>query len=1116
MFRLLAEHLRRRALWATVLAAITVPALIVSTASASVEKTFSWGLDRIDQRALPLDSKYSHRYAGAGVDVYVLSTGLRLTSGEFFYNSRARAGGFITHNDGWGNRDCDGRGTHLAATAGGATWGVADEASIVSVKIYSCGDDLPISTGAFGGQVDWVVSDHAAGKPAVALLDVALDGSVVDDSWMSAADASVKALIDDGITVVVPAGDDPDVSACDQSPARVPGAITVAASTSTDDRASFSSSGSCVDLFAPGADIRTARHDDDLASTLASGSSIAAAHVAGAAALVLEQHPTYNPAQVWDALSSDVTTGVIKGLQAGEPDRLLHVLPAVLPGAPEGLTGAVAPTDGMPSGYVRVTWDLPDDDGGAEITDYLMQDSTDGETWRDLSTGHDTNRVYQTGGFATGTPRWFRVAAVNAVGQGPWSTPVQVTPLGVPSDVTDLAAAVAPATGVGEGQVKLTWSAPADDGGAAVSDYVVDYRPVATLAWTTLDDGIGTSTSFTVSGLTKSVQYAFRISAKNAVGVGSRSIVSATPAGTPDSPVDLTAAVAPTAGVGSGEVKLTWTAPASNGVAISDYIITQRTGFAMPTILNDGVSTATTLTLSGLTNGGNYVFTVSAKNSLGTSPTAAISATPIWIPEAPAGLRARVAPTEGVGSGQVQLVWNAPSGSPVTDYVIERSEDGVNWSPVDDGLSTETALTVSGLKNGTRYRFQVTARNDVGAGPPSAEVSATPVWTPAVPDGLAAAVAPAADVGSGEVALSWNAPASNGADISDYVIESSTDGATWTAVDDGESTETSHTVGGLANGTTYSFRVIAHNELGAGSPSEPIQATPVWTPEAPAGLTAARAGSGEVQVGWTAPAANGSEIIDYAIESSVDGVTWTAVDHAASAATTLTAGGLNNGTHYSFRVAAINGVGRGPWSDLIDATPTSSPAVPRRLSAAVAPAAGVRSGQVKLTWTAPSSNGSAISDYVIQRSLDGTTWLTVRDGVSTSTTSTVRGLTNGKQYRFRIAARNAVGRSGWSTVVTATPRWKPAAPSAVRAAPGTGRVRLTWTAPASNGSPITDYVIQRSAGRRWTTVRDAVSPARSRLVSRLTDGTHYRFRVAAKNAVGRGFWSAIVRATPHH
>jgi hypothetical protein len=192
------------------------------------------------------------------------------------------------------------------------------------------------------------------------------------------------------------------------------------------------------------------------------------------------------------------------------------------------------------------------------------------------------------------------------------------------------------------------------------------------------------------------------------------------------------------------------------------------------------------------------------------------------------------------------------------------------------------------------------------------------------------------------------------------------------------------------------------------------------------------------------------------------------------------------------------------------------------LTTAVAPATGVGSGQVKVTWTAPSANGSAIRDYIIQWSIDGTAWTTVNDGASTARSDVVSDLANGTRYRFRLAAVNAVGQGPWSSIVSATPRWKPTAPGGLRAAvaPATGvgsrQVKLTWDTPASTGgSAVTDYVIQRSTdGVKWTTVVDGASTARSYVVSRLTNGTQYRFRVAARNPVGQGAWSTVVRATP--
>jgi hypothetical protein len=1092
---------------AGVLAAVTLAAVSASSASAAgVQDSAPWGLDRIDQRSLDLDGKYHYRYTGAGVDVYLIGGGVRSTHAEF--EGRVQAGGAIGFGE--GAVDCDGWGTAAAGVVGGKTFGVAKGATIVSVKSYACRKD-PDYWDLFD-QIDWVTEDHVDGQPAVALFDLSDYSQDIDDL--------AEAMIDDGITVVVPAGDDPAAPSCAHSPARVTAAITVAASTSDDDRWHWTSYGRCNDLFAPGDLIRSANSADDTATDRRSGTSLAAAHVAGAAALILEQHPTYTPAQVWDAMEADATTDVMATTIDNEPDRLLHITPSDVPSKPTGLHGSVAPADGLHSGQVKLTWTGPTDDGGLAITDYVIEQSTDKATWTAVTDGESTTTAFSGGEFATGTARWFRVAAKNAAGVGATSDSIQLTPLGVPDAPTDLKAAVATSGSVGSGQVKLTWSAPAANGGAAISDYLIEQTDDG-IHWATLNDGVRTATVFTVSGLANGRAHGFRVSAVNAVGTGSYVQVTATPVGRPDVPGGLTATVAPAGGVGTGQVRLSWTAPFDNGSAITDYIIEYAKSGQARTVADDGVSTATEFTLSGLKNGVDYVFVVRAKNAIDiSSPSTVIHSTPAWTPSEPNGLTATVAPAPGVGSGEAELHWNAPTddgGSAILDYVIERSTDGTTWTAVADGESTATEYTVGGLTNGVAYQFRVAAHNTVGNGPSIATLAAaTPAWTPTAPDDLMATAAPADAVGSGEVRLAWNAPADNGGKaITDYRIEWSTTGDEWTVVDDGQTTATTFTISGLANFTNHLFRVRAENAVGAG-PSATVEATPLGMPGAPDGLTAAVApsvGVGEVLLTWSSRP-SGEAVTDYLVESSTDGVSWTAVDDGVSSVPRSGVGGLDNGTPYQFRVAAVNAVGSGEWSSPIVATPVGKPAAPGRPRAAVAPTARVRSGQVKLTWTAPADNGSAVSDYVIQRSTDGTTWKTVRDGLSTTTTFTVPRLANGTPYQFRIAAKNAGGRGDWSTTVSATPRWKPAAPGALRARAGASQVRLTWTAPAANGAAIRDYVIQRSNGRRWVTATDGVSTARSATVARLTNGTSYRFRVAAVNAVGRGAWSVIVRATP--
>jgi len=276
-----------------------------------------WGLDRIDQRTRPLDTKFTYTATGAGVNAYVIDTGLWMTHTEF---TGRTAPGTSFVNDTWGVWDCYGHGTHVAGTIGGTTYGVAKQVTVVPVRVLDCDGLGSVSTVLAG--INWVADDHADGAPAVANLSL---GMFADPS-STMVDLAVEALINDGVTVVVAAGNDA-TETCTFSPARVPGAITVAASDKDDDDAGFSNYGVCNDLFAPGVDVLSAypsATDTDVA--YASGTSMAAPHVAGAAALILQGSPSASPAEVWATLDAASTKGVLTEC-CDDPDKLLYVGP---------------------------------------------------------------------------------------------------------------------------------------------------------------------------------------------------------------------------------------------------------------------------------------------------------------------------------------------------------------------------------------------------------------------------------------------------------------------------------------------------------------------------------------------------------------------------------------------------------------------------------------------------------------------------------------------------------------------------------------------------------------------------------------------------------------------
>lgn len=268
-----------------------------------------WGLDRIDQRNLPLSGTYTYNWTGSGVRAYIIDTGIRTSHTQF----GGRASNVFDAFGGSG-ADCNGHGTHVAGTVGGSTYGVAKSALLRGVRVLDCNGSGSTS-GVIAG-VDWVRQNHIA--PAVANMSLGGGAS-------TALDNAVNNLSNAGVTIAVAAGNS-NANACNSSPARAVNAITTGSTTTSDARSSFSNFGTCLDIFAPGSGILSAWYTSNTATATLSGTSMASPHVAGVAALYKQANPSASATTIRNAIVNNATTNVISNAGTGSPNRLLYSL----------------------------------------------------------------------------------------------------------------------------------------------------------------------------------------------------------------------------------------------------------------------------------------------------------------------------------------------------------------------------------------------------------------------------------------------------------------------------------------------------------------------------------------------------------------------------------------------------------------------------------------------------------------------------------------------------------------------------------------------------------------------------------------------------------------------
>lgn len=394
-----------------------VEADAVISASAT-QSSAPWGLDRIDQSDLPLSGSYSYTATGTGVTAYIIDTGIRFSHLQF--GGRAVSG--YDGIDGGSADDCNGHGTHVAGTVGGATYGVAKQVGLVGVRVLDCAGSGTTS-GVIAG-VDWVTADHVAGQPAVANMSLGGGAS-------RALDTAVQSSIKDGVSYAVAAGNE-NTDACLGSPARVANALTVASSTASDARSSFSNFGTCVDLFAPGSSIISSWYTSDGATNTVSGTSMATPHVAGFAALYLQDHPAATPSTVADVVNDSAITGKITKAGTGSPNRLLQTVTAQaadtsapdtsIDSGPSGATASSSPSFAFSSSEAGSTFECKLD--GPGLTTGAYGSCVSPKSYASLAEGSYTFSVRATDAAAnTDASAAVRTFTVEVAAPAPAPTP---------------------------------------------------------------------------------------------------------------------------------------------------------------------------------------------------------------------------------------------------------------------------------------------------------------------------------------------------------------------------------------------------------------------------------------------------------------------------------------------------------------------------------------------------------------------------------------------------------------------------------------------------------------------------------------------------------------------